>query len=145
MTEMITEETTGVAVNERAEAAPVVDAKPVTRDERTVTVRPRVDAYTADDRTVLHVDVPGVDESGLDVTLEKDVLTIVGTADAFAPEQFETSYREFPRRRFERSFRLNDPVERSGIEATVANGVLRLVLPKTAEAQPTKVTVTAAS
>jgi HSP20 family molecular chaperone IbpA len=47
--------------------------------ERTRTSRvymPRVDIYEQDDETVLVADMPGVDEKSVDITLEKNVLTI---------------------------------------------------------------------
>lgn len=105
--------------------------------------RPRVDIVSEGERTLLVADLPGVDETSLEIVLEKDVLTIRGTAAWPAPESFEASYREFPRRRYERSFRLTDEVDRSGITATMRNGVLRLELPKTAESKPTRIPVSA--
>ena len=113
------------------------------REEPVSVRRPRVDAFADDERTVLLADVPGVDEGGLEVTLEKDVLTIAGTAHWPAPESFDRGWREFPRRRYERSFRLTDAVDRSAVTAVVRNGVLRVELPKSAEAKPTRIAVTA--
>ena len=106
-------------------------------------VRPRIDGFASDEAYVVVADMPGVDESGVEITLEKDVLTIRGEADWPAPESFDHSYVEFPRRRFERTLRLADEVDRGGIEATIRNGVLRLTLPKTPEAKPTRIAVTA--
>ena len=107
------------------------------------TTQPRIDGYASEDAYIVVADMPGVDESGVEVTLEKDLLKIVGEAGWPAPESFEHSYVEFPRRRYERTLRLADEIDRSAIEATVRNGVLRLTLPKSPEAKPTRISVTA--
>ena len=134
-----------VAVADRP-AATETETETVTETSREPeyrSVRPRLDGFASEEAYVVVADMPGVDESGVEITLEKDVLTIRGEAGWPAPESFEHSYVEFPRRRFERTLRLADEVDRTAIEATIRNGVLRLTLPKTAEAKPTRIAVTA--
>lgn len=107
------------------------------------TVRPRADIYEVNDAWLIVLEMPGVDESGADVSLEKGVLTVTGAVAAFATEGYELQYGGLSARRFERSFRLPDEVDTSAIEAEVKAGILRLRLPKAAAALPTKVTVKA--
>jgi HSP20 family protein len=109
----------------------------------TETVRPRADIYEVNDAWVVALEMPGVDESGADVSLEKGVLTVTGEVAAFATEGYEPQYGGLSARRFERSFRLPDEVDTTAIEAEVKAGILRLRLPKAATALPTKVTVKA--
>lgn len=110
---------------------------------RKQTVRPRADIYEMDDAWFIVLEMPGVDENGTDVSLEKGVLTISGEVAAFATEGYELQYGGLNARRFERSFRLPDEIDTSAIEAQVKAGLLRLRLPKAAAALPTKVTVKA--
>lgn len=107
------------------------------------TVRPRADIYEMDDAWFVVLEMPGVDESGADVSLEKGVLTITGEVAAFATEGYEPQHGGLSARRFERSFRLPEEIDTSAIEAEVKAGLLRLRLPKAAAALPTKVTVKA--
>lgn len=109
----------------------------------TQTVRPRADIYEVNDAWFVVLEMPGVDESGADVSIEKGVLTVTGEVAAFATEGYEPQYGGLSARRFERSFRLPDEVDASAIEAEVKAGILRLRLPKAAAALPTKVTVKA--
>lgn len=107
------------------------------------TSRPRADIYEADDAWLLMLEMPGVDENGADVAIEKNVLTVTGKVDAFDTEGFERQFGEFSAQRFERAFRLPEDIDTTGVEANVKNGVLQLRLPKAAVALPQKVTVKA--
>jgi HSP20 family protein len=107
------------------------------------TIRPRADIYEVQDAWLIVLEMPGVDESGADVSLEKGVLTVTGEVAAFAIEGYEPQYGGLSARRFERSFRLPDEVDTSAIEAEAKAGLLRVRLPKAEAALPTKVTVKA--
>lgn len=106
---------------------------------------PRVDIYETADNIVLLADMPGVDQESIDITLEKNILTITGYIDWRPPENFELAYAEYRVGDYHRTFALSDEVDRDGIEATMRNGVLRLVLPKSAEARMRKIAVKTAS
>lgn len=94
---------------------------------------PRVDIYEADDIVNVVVDMPGVDEASVDITLEKDVLTIRGAVEDTSPEEYELNYREYGVGDYERAFALSNDVNRDQIEASMNSGVLRLTLPKAEE------------
>ena len=102
---------------------------------------PRVDIYETDDTIVLLTDMPGVDENSIDITLEKNVLTINGYVEGDDPDNYSLSYAEYESGDYERSFNLSNEIDRENIEATVKNGVLRLLLPKAAPAKTRKITV----
>jgi HSP20 family molecular chaperone IbpA len=97
--------------------------------ERRVTV-PRADIYEAKDGVHLVADMPGVDEPSIDVTLHRNVLTITGRVTPWTPEGHRRAYAEFEDSDYNRSFRLSDEADPSGIRATVKNGVLRVFVPK---------------
>lgn len=101
---------------------------------------PRVDIYERGDETVLVADMPGVDESNIDITLEKNILTIRGYVEN-TMEGYGLAYGEYGEGDFERTFALSNEVDRDKIEATVKDGVLRLVLPKAEEARTRKIKV----
>ena len=105
---------------------------------------PRVDIYETDDSIELAADMPGVDESNVDITLEKNVLTINGTVN-FAPlENYGIAYAEYEVGDYERRFTLSDEIDQAKIEASVKNGVLHLHLPKAGPAKARKIAVKAA-
>lgn len=114
-----------------------------TRNGRTFV--PRVDIYETENSVVLLADMPGVNQSSVDITLEKNILTIKGYAERQAPENFEPAYSEYSFGNYERSFALSDEVDREQIEAMVKHGVLRLVMPKAEGARTRKITVKAES
>jgi HSP20 family molecular chaperone IbpA len=92
---------------------------------------------------VLLADVPGVDESHLDITLDKNVLTIRGRVEAPSHQGYTPLRAEYGIGDFERVFTVSDDVNRDAIEATVKDGVLELKLPKTAQSARRKINVVA--
>jgi HSP20 family protein len=102
---------------------------------------PRSDIYELDDQIVIVADVPGVDEKSLDVTLEKNVLTINALVDPVVPQGYSLSLAEYQVGDYHRSFRLSDEIDRENIQASVKDGVLRLYLPKAKEALMRKISV----
>lgn len=116
--------------------------------ERTRATRvyvPRVDILSEENGIVIFADMPGVDENNVDITVEKNVLTINGFVDTTspAPEGYELAYHEYGVGDYQRSFTLPDEIDRNGIEASLSHGVLRINLPKAPEAQARKITVKA--
>ena len=102
---------------------------------------PRADIYEAGDQIVLLADVPGVDEKSIDITLEKNVLTIKALVEPDEPANYTQTYREYQVGDYQRSFVLSDEIDRNGIDASVKDGVLRLVLPKAGPAKTQRIAV----
>jgi HSP20 family molecular chaperone IbpA len=102
---------------------------------------PRADIYETAEAITVVTDMPGVDETSLDITLEKNVLTINGYVEPMRPEGYSLAHAEYNIGDFERAFTLSDRIDREGIEATVKDGVLRLVLPKITEAKSRRIPV----
>jgi HSP20 family protein len=73
--------------------------------------------------------ISGVPREEIDVHLEHDRLTVSGTRKAAAQGEL-CHYRERPVGRFFRAFSFRTPVDADGIQAKLANGVLRLRIPK---------------
>ncbi|MEW5986042.1 MAG: Hsp20/alpha crystallin family protein [Chloroflexota bacterium] len=122
------------------------ESKTAARVERTRPTRtytPRVDIYETNDETILLADMPGVDENSVDITLDKNILTIEGRVNFERPAGYDLAYREYGVGDYYRTFALSDVVDRARIEATVKNGVLRLSLPKAEAARTRKIAVRA--
>jgi len=112
------------------------------RDDRPVYM-PNVDIIEREDAYVIMADMPGADEKNVEVDLERNVLTIRGRYADEAPEGYELTYREYRGGDYERQFTLGVEIDREGVEASIRDGVLRLVLPKVKEAQPRRIEVKA--
>ena len=111
--------------------------------DRHVTYVPPVQIYEGDDSIQLVAEVPGADDQSTEVTVDKGVLTVTAKMSAPKPEGTKLAYSEFSDGCYRRSFELSDAVERTGIEATVAKGVLTVRLPKVKVELPHKVPVIA--
>ena len=104
--------------------------------------RPLTDIVETADGVTLTLEMPGVAAEDVDITLEKRVLTIRGKVHAMQPEKLQLAYAEYGEGDFERAFTMSDDFDPDKIGAQVSNGVLTLTLPRAAEAQPKKITVT---
>ncbi|SLN37177.1 Spore protein SP21 [Roseovarius litorisediminis] len=110
----------------------------------TLTFTPAVDIFEKGDTTVIIADMPGVASDGVDVTLERQVLTLRGTVKPQAPEGYRRLSSEYREGDYLRVFTLSDNIDQAKINAEFRNGVLRLELPHAAEAKPKKISVKAA-
>ena len=110
-----------------------------TRSKRLYT--PPVDIIEGRDALFLVADMPGVDENSVDITLEKNVLTIYGTVEPEIPGEHRLVSSEYGIGDYQRTFTLSNEIDGGRIEATVKNGVLRLTLPKAEAAKTRKIPV----
>jgi len=112
-----------------------------TRDRRVFS--PRTDIIETADHYLVVADIPGADENNVSITLEKNVLSIEAHTETAAPEGYSLILSEYGMGDFARSFVLSDQIDREKIEASVKNGVLRLVLPKSGPAKAHSIKVNA--
>lgn len=109
---------------------------------------PPVDIEEYADKFVLYADVPGVEPSSIEVTLEKGVLTLAGSREqpvecgSAGNGGIERKRSERANGKFLRRFVLPDTVDSENVSASGKNGVLQVVIPKRAQAQPRKIAVT---
>jgi len=114
--------------------------------ERTRNTRvyvPSVDIIEKKDAIVLLADMPGTDDTTVNITLDENVLTIEGTVDIEHYRDYNLAYAEYGVGDYRRAFTLADGIDRDKIEATVTNGVLKLLLPKAEAQKPKKIEVRA--
>jgi len=112
-----------------------------TRPRRIYT--PKVDILETEERIEILADMPGVDEGSVELTLEKNVLTIYGKVEADIPERHRLAVSEYGIGDYQRQFVLSNEVDRERIEAVAKNGVLSIQLPKAATAKTRKIAVRA--
>ena len=100
---------------------------------------PPADIYETRDNIVVVAEMPGVAPDGVDITLERRVLTIRGRNAGNEPTGYQRVYSEYADGDYERVFTLSENIDRDRIEATLKDGVLHLVLPKSETAKPRKI------
>jgi HSP20 family protein len=125
---------------QKKEAVMQQDIEP-TRARKVYT--PVVDIIERRGDIVVVADMPGVDEKSVDITLEKNLLSIYGKIEPVTPEQHRLAASEYGIGDYQRVFTIADTIDRGRIQATVRNGVLRLVLPKAEDVKTRKIEVTA--
>lgn len=102
------------------------------------------DLYETEDGYGIELDVPGLTEADIEVTVDRGVLTITGTRSEEEGEDNEgRTYHVRERRseRFTRSFTLPASIRGDNVAAHLDAGVLTVELPKSPEAKPHKVAV----
>lgn len=104
---------------------------------------PRTDIFETNEAIYITADIPGVDQNSIEVTLEKNVLTINARVVYEKPVDYELTYAEYGVGDFHRRFSLNNEIDHQKIEAKVKNGVLNLILPKIGPARAKKISVKA--
>jgi HSP20 family protein len=103
---------------------------------------PAVDVYEDEHNVTLKIEVPGIDEKDIDVRIENNTLTVHGERK-IEKEEKEENYRRVERQygSFTRTFNLPPTVDAERVQADYDKGVLRITLPKKAEAKPKQIKV----
>lgn len=104
---------------------------------------PRSDIYELEDQIIIVADVPGAAEDSVEITLEKNILTINAYIEPVEWDGYSLSYAEYGIGDYQRSFRIPDQIDRDNIEAVLKDGVMRVFLPKAPEAKTRKIEVKA--
>ena len=107
---------------------------------------PAVDVYEDEHQVTLKIEVPGIDEKDIDVRVEGNTLTVHGERK-IEKEEKEENYRRVERQygSFTRNFTLPTTVDSEKVSATYDKGVLKIALPKKAEAKPKQIKVNVGS
>ena len=100
-----------------------------------------MDAYRLGDTFLVHLDLPGVDPDGVEVTVEKNVLTITAERQRPRREGVELLVGERPHGRFTRQLFLGDGLDTDRIEARYDAGVLTVSVPVAEASKPRRVDV----
>lgn len=102
-----------------------------------------MDAYRQGDAFVVQFDLPGVDHSSIDLTVEKNVLAVTAERRWEAGDDVEIVASERPQGTFNRQLFLGEGLDAERVDASYENGVLTVTIPVAEQAKPRKVEVTA--
>ena len=100
-----------------------------------------VDAYRHGDRFMVKVDLPGFDPATIDVTAERDVLSIRAERRWEPIEGDDVVVAERTHGQFARQLFLGEGLDTDRIEARYDNGVLAITIPLAERAKPRKIAV----
>jgi HSP20 family molecular chaperone IbpA len=104
---------------------------------------PAVDIFETEGAITVLADMPGVRPDQLEIDLRENVLTLTGRVAAGAGANESDVLREYESGTFFRQFTLAETIDQARIDAKLADGVLRLELPKLERAKPRQITVRA--
>lgn len=93
---------------------------------------PAVDLVEGEEQVSIIADVPGVAEGGVELTVEKNILTLVAKPEVPSFEGKKLAYSEYGVGEYHCAFTLSDGVDKENISASLKDGVLTINLPKQA-------------
>ena len=114
------------------------------QQESTVPARtfmPTTDIYETESALTVVLEMPGVDKSNVDISVEAGILTIEGRLDFSKYQDMQPVYTEYNIGHYRRGFSLSNKIDQGKIRAEMTDGVLTLVLPKVEEAKPRKISI----
>jgi HSP20 family protein len=114
------------------------------REETTIPARvflPTSDIYETQDALTVILEMPGVEKSNVNVSVENGLLHVDGRIDLSKYQDLQPLYTEYNIGHYSRSFQLSSKIDQGKIEAALKDGVLSLTLPKVEEAKPRTISV----
>lgn len=112
--------------------------------ERTTPAVLAFDAVRDEDSVTLYFDVPGISADDLEVSVERNELTI-SARRVWKDDDKETLVTERPQGSFTRRVMVSDALDTDRLEANLSEGVLELTIPVSEKSKPRKVDVTTGS
>ena len=100
-----------------------------------------LDAFRRGSDVWVHLDLPGVKADSLDITVERNVLTIAAERDWQRQEGDQPYFAERYRGSFRRQIQLGDGLDLEHLEADLHDGVLTIRIPVAELAKPRKIQV----
>ncbi|MBB3230841.1 Hsp20/alpha crystallin family protein [Halomonas stenophila] len=111
------------------------------RERRADALLPPVDIYEEGSALHLIADMPGVQRDTLSVEVNDNVLSLEGEVALEVPEGLTSIYAEVRAQRFARRFTLSHEIDVEGIQASIDQGVVHLVLPRKETYRPRRIDV----
>ena len=102
-----------------------------------------MEAYRRGDQFVIHLDLPGVSPDDVDLTVERNVLSVRAERRSFWQEGDDVVVDETPQGTFSRQLFVGDNLDAGRLEASFDQGVLTLTIPVAEQAKPRKVQIAA--
>ncbi len=103
---------------------------------------PAIDVRETDESFVFTAELPGLSKNDVSITLEDNVLSLVGERK-FDQEESKNEFRRIERSygHFTRSFTLPNEVDHDKVEARYGDGLLTVTVPKTEKSKPRKIQI----
>lgn len=133
---------TNTAAKATAPSTGTASANPQAKPE--AALRPPVDVVEDATGITLYADLPGVKREDLQIQVEGDQLTLEAGLGLAMPEGLQAAHSEVALARFRRGFTLSKELDASRVSAELAQGVLRVRIPKAEHAQPRRIQVSVA-
>jgi len=103
---------------------------------------PALDVAEKDNCFELHMDIPGMETKDIDIQVQGNTVTVTGSRKEEKEEKGKTFHRvERSSGSFSRTVTLPCNVTEKEVAAEYTNGVLSVVLPKSEDARPKKVSI----
>ncbi len=102
---------------------------------------PRTNLIENNDNFEVQAEVPGILKDDLNIKIQGNYLEISGNRSVNTPDGYKVHRNERGGSTFSRSFTLPDEVDADKVEATLENGILYLILPKSEAAKPKQITI----
>ncbi len=102
---------------------------------------PAVDIFERENELVVICDVPGVDQTGVSVGVDENILTIEAKTLDREEDASKEIHREYQLANYHRQFELSDVIDQEKITAELKHGVLTITLPKAEKAKPKKIDI----
>jgi HSP20 family protein len=102
-----------------------------------------IDVVADNDAFTIKALLPGIKPDDLDIQIVNEIVTISGELSADREEGANYLLAEIPGGKFHRVITLPVPLNAAGVEASLENGVMTLVIPKAEEAKPRTIKVKA--
>jgi len=100
-----------------------------------------MDAYRHGDEFVVHFDLPGLDPSSIELTVEQNVLSVSGERSWQPANDVEVIASERPQGKFTRQLFLGESLDADKVAAKYEHGVLTLTIPVSERAKPRRVEI----
>lgn len=104
-----------------------------------------LDVYATEDEVVVLAAVPGIAPESVDITVEKNTVTLSGempnVARSEGAKEANWYLHELPRGKFRRSLQLPYEIDATTTTATFEHGMIRLRLPKAEAARPRQIRI----
>ncbi|MFC4308729.1 Hsp20/alpha crystallin family protein [Steroidobacter flavus] len=112
-----------------------------TGDWQREVIRPAVDIFENANGITLKADMPGVSKERLEIRVEGNNLRVEGTIGIEAQSEMSALYADLRATTYRRSFAIGNELETEKIDASLADGVLTLRIPKRAELRPRRIEI----
>lgn len=100
-----------------------------------------LDAYRHGEAYYLHFDLPGIDQESLEVTAERNTLTVRAQRRNNAPEGAQYVMAERPNGEYSRQIVLGDGLSLDSVTAAYTDGVLTVTIPVAEQAKPRRIEI----